>query len=95
MMKRIERFFRRIALAGTGWAVDGPTPPGILGGFRRSGNGRGWRDRVLHLGIAFGWMAKGGQYDDRTFRQRTVGNTSARAHFSYAFTGRFHRAAQG
>ncbi len=94
MMKRIERFFRRIALAGTGWAIDGPTPPGILGGFRKNSE-RGWRDRALHLGIAFGWMARGGQYDERTFRQRTIGNTSARAHFRYAFTGRFHRAAQG
>ncbi|AVA38322.1 MULTISPECIES: hypothetical protein [Cupriavidus] len=81
-MKTIERLLRRIAYVGTSWIVDGPTPPGFTG----------WRSRVLHAGIAFGWMSRGGRYDDRTLYRRTIGNASARAHFRFAFTGKFRRA---
>lgn len=73
-MRTIERLFRRIALIGTPWAINDPTPPGFTG----------WRSRVLGISIGFGWMAKGGPYDDRTFYQRTIGNTSARWHFRNA-----------
>ncbi len=78
-MKHIERFFRRLSYIGTTWTVDGPTPPGFTG----------MRARILHFAIAFCWMAKGGQYDSRTFYLRTIGNDNARAHFRFAFTGKF------
>lgn len=78
-MKALERFFRRIAYLGTQWSVDGQTPAGLVG----------WRSRVEHIGIAFGWMAKGGPYDKRTLFQRTLSNSSARSHFCYAATGQF------
>lgn len=76
-MKTMERFFRRLALFRSGFDVNGPTPCGYLGPVR---------NRLLHTGIAFGWMAKGGQYDNRTLAQRTIFNRSARAHFRMAFT---------
>lgn len=77
-MKAPERLFRRIAYIGTPWKVDGPHPASM----------DGWRSRFLHIGIAFGFMAKGGPYDDRTFYQRTIGSRSVRWHFRYAVTGR-------
>lgn len=49
----------------------------------------GWRQRVNHFAIALGWMSRGYQYDSRTLLQRLT-DKSARAHFRFAFTGRFH-----
>lgn len=81
-MNTIAHLIRRLAYAGTSWTVNGPTPPGFTG----------LRARVLHFAIAIEWMQQGGEYDDRTLWQRTIGNTCARSHFRFAFTGRFHRA---
>lgn len=73
-MKTISDMSRKLALKGTGFEVTGPTP--YLSGFR---------GRLLQVSIAFGWMSKGGKYDDRTFLQRTIKNDQAKWHFCKAF----------
>lgn len=77
-MKLIEKLITRLAFVGTGWTLA-QTPADLSG----------WRGRVWHFAIGCGWMGKGGQYDDRTFWQRIFVNPNARAHFRFAFTGRF------
>lgn len=81
-MNAISRILRRIALLGTPWTVDGPTPKNL----------RAVRSRIYHLGLAFGWMSIAGVHDRRTIVQRTVKNSMARVYLRYTFTGSFYAA---
>jgi hypothetical protein len=59
-----------------------------IGTYPRPCYPRGWRARVNHFAIALAWMSRGYQYDKRTLVERLTDH-SARAHFRFAFTGRF------
>ncbi|MCX4150991.1 MULTISPECIES: hypothetical protein [Paraburkholderia] len=81
-MHTSSRLLCRLAFLGTPWTVDGPAPTKLPG----------CRNRVYHLGLAFGWMSVAGVHDRRKFMQRTVKNSMARVYLRYAFTGSFYAA---